>query len=72
MDQKLDQVLFMVNSILKSKNVNESAQEDEVWTSYVFFWSRDMKWPMNLCAICSAGCDFLKNIIQWTNIFFML
>lgn len=30
MDQKLDQVLFMVNSILKSKNVNESAQEDEV------------------------------------------
>lgn len=30
MDQKLDQVLFMINSLLKSKTVNEYAQEDEV------------------------------------------
>ncbi|XP_061176555.1 potassium voltage-gated channel subfamily KQT member 1-like isoform X1 [Saccostrea echinata] len=30
MDQKLDQVLFMINSLLKSKKVNESALEDEV------------------------------------------
>ena len=30
MDQKIDQVIFLLNSLLKSKSVNENALEDEV------------------------------------------